>query len=219
MIGKEAGKDKLIAFAAYRLNCNEGGTPVAYLYELQLGVEARGSNPSLGKALMAEVEQRARLSGSGRLQLSVHEKNVAVGFYQCGCGYTQIGSREEEDPTRPDGKVTLLVLEKNCRGGEEQYVDVQEEAGECTRAAKGAGGASGAKGQTRVGAVARASATRRGRSGRVCLPLQCGVLLPSTSRAVGTRAPAGRPRVGRHWAGLVRLYELLGGHQRRVGAR
>ena len=119
MIGKEAGKDKLIAFAAYRLNCNEGGTPVAYLYELQLGVEARGSNPSLGKALMAEVEQRARLSGSGRLQLSVHEKNVAVGFYRRGCGYTQIGSREEEDPTRPDGKVTLLVLEKNCRGGEE----------------------------------------------------------------------------------------------------
>ena len=71
--------------------------------------------------------------GSGRLQLSVHEENVAVGFYRRGCGYTQIGSREEEDPTRPDGKVRLLVLEKNCRGGVEQslslcFVDIHDAA-------------------------------------------------------------------------------------------
>ena len=49
---KERGK-KLVGFAAYRLNCNEGGEAVAYLYELQMAVEARGQKPSLGKALCA----------------------------------------------------------------------------------------------------------------------------------------------------------------------
>ena len=124
VIRKERRKDTLVAFAAYRLNCNEDGMPVAYLYELQVGVEARGSKPSLGKALLAEAEQRARLSGSGRLRLSVHENNVAVGFYRLGCGYTQIGTREEQDPTQ--GTVRLCVMEKDCRA-DFLYADVQEE--------------------------------------------------------------------------------------------
>ena len=117
---------KLGAFASYELMVNEGGKPVSYLYELQLDDSVRGGKPSLGKALIAEVEERAAESGSGRLQLSCAERNTAaVGFYTKGCGYEQIGSRMEQDD---DGeKHRILVFEKVCALPEEEGAQGQGE--------------------------------------------------------------------------------------------
>jgi ribosomal protein S18 acetylase RimI-like enzyme len=110
----------MLAFAAFRLYCDEGGAPAAYLYELQLDVAARGSNPSLGKALIAEVEERAALSGSRTLQLSCAARNErACGFYTTACGYSKIGECLEEG-------VPILTFAKAC-GGQQAEKGVQEE--------------------------------------------------------------------------------------------
>ena len=127
LFGKKAPR-KLKAFAAYSLNCIEGGKAVAYVYELQLDVDCRGQGrrgqPSLGKALLRELECKAQLSmSSGRLHLSVHELNeAAVGFYKKACGFVEIDQRTESEPGKPP--IVLLQLEKQCGRAEE----VEEEA-------------------------------------------------------------------------------------------
>ena len=110
----------LLGFAAYRTNCREGGKPTAFLYELQLAESARGKKPSVAKALIKEVEQRASLSASGRLLLSVHVTNaLALGFYEGGCGFSKVGETEERFA---DGKIVrCLTLQKVCLTPQEEY--------------------------------------------------------------------------------------------------
>ena len=93
----------LVAFAAYRLDFVRDEQPAAYLYELQLAESVRGVRPSLAKALIAEAEEQAALSGCNKLILSVAESNEhAIGFYDKGCGYERISQRDE---TANDGAV------------------------------------------------------------------------------------------------------------------
>ena len=108
---REQGADAtLVAFAAYRLNVDECSALTSYLYELQLDVAVRGAKPSLGKALIGEVEEHAGHAGSGYLHLSVTVANVkALGFYE-HLGYEpddKLGERVE------DG-VRMRTYAKNC---------------------------------------------------------------------------------------------------------
>ena len=97
-----------------------------FIYELQLGVDARGVKPSLGKALVAEGEKRARLSGSGCLRLKVAEHNTrAVGFYDRGCGYDKVG--EDEEINDNGDKVKVLFYEKDCGDPEEEEEIAEQE--------------------------------------------------------------------------------------------
>ena len=112
----------LEGYAAYRINCEENGVPVAYLYELQLKPRVRGSK--LGKALIAEAEGRAALSGSGCLQLSCARDNPHFGFYTIGCGYVEVGERTEME----DGKeIMIMELAKKC---EREPMDVVADEGD-----------------------------------------------------------------------------------------
>ena len=108
-----AGPRVILGFAAFRTNCREGGKSTAFLYELQLAASARGLKPSAGKALLAEVEQRASLSASGRLMLSVHVTNLlAIGFYEKGCGFIKVNETEERFA---DGtSMHCQIMEKIC---------------------------------------------------------------------------------------------------------
>jgi ribosomal protein S18 acetylase RimI-like enzyme len=143
---REAGEGgRLLAFAAYRLNVKEGGKAVAYLYELQLVTAARGSKPSVGKALLAEVEQRAARAGRS-LQLSVTALNVrAVGFYELGCGYERIDERTVEG-------VSVLTYEKPL---ERMRECASENTGTSTSAGEHGGGHGG-------GHVQEHSSTQKG---------------------------------------------------------
>ena len=99
------GEDKnVLGFAAYRTNSREGGKQTTFLYELQLAVSARGTKPSLAKALISEVEKWACLLGRGRLMLNVHKTNLhAAGFYEHGCGFSKVCEVED-----------CIVMEKMC---------------------------------------------------------------------------------------------------------
>jgi len=115
-----AAGSRVLGFAAYRTNCREGGKSTAFLYELQLAASARGKKPSAGKALLAEVEQRASLSASGRLMLSVHMTNLmAIGFYEKGCGFIKLNETEERFA---DGTVMRCqTMQKLCLTPQEMY--------------------------------------------------------------------------------------------------
>ena len=94
----------VLGFAAYRTNSREGGKQTTFLYELQLAVSARGTKPSLAKALISEVEKWACLLGRGRLMLNVHKTNLlAAGFYEHGCGFSKVCEVED-----------CIVMEKMC---------------------------------------------------------------------------------------------------------
>ena len=97
----------IVAFAAYRLDFYREDEPIAYLYEIQLAESMRGAKPSIGKALIAEVEGRALHAGCKLVVLSVAEKNVkAIGFYSEGCGYEKFSQRDETDD---DGSVVSIL--------------------------------------------------------------------------------------------------------------
>jgi ribosomal protein S18 acetylase RimI-like enzyme len=75
----------LLGFAAYRL-VHEEGVLVAYVYELQLEVHARGMR--LGSSLLAAVEGAARTAGASGLMLTVHKTNAAARrFYESHAGF------------------------------------------------------------------------------------------------------------------------------------
>ena len=100
-------KQNVVAFTAYRLDFFRDDQPAAYLYELQLAEHARHARPSLGKALIAEVEEHAALAGCTQVLFSVDERNkAAVGFYDKGCGYERVSQRDE---TGEDGCVVSIV--------------------------------------------------------------------------------------------------------------
>ena len=89
-------------------------------------MDARGVKPSLGKALVAEGEHRARLSGSGCLRLKVAEHNSrAVGFYDKGCGYDKIG--EDVEKSDNGDEVKVLFYEKDCGDPEEEEEIAEQE--------------------------------------------------------------------------------------------
>ena len=91
-------------------------------------MDARGSKPSLGKSLVAEGEQRARLSGSGRLRLLVAQNNTrAIGFYDKGCGFDKVSAYDETDDEAGGKKVTHLIYEKNCGEPEEEEEIAEQE--------------------------------------------------------------------------------------------
>lgn len=67
---------QLLGFASYRLNVEEEGVCVCYLYELQLEPVARGMR--LGSTLVGVVEEHARSAGSLGLMLTVHTRNASA---------------------------------------------------------------------------------------------------------------------------------------------
>lgn len=67
-----------LGFAGFELNYAEG--PTAKLHKLYLLPEAQGKG--LGKTLLLEVAQRARVAGQKKLQLNVNKYNrQAIDFY------------------------------------------------------------------------------------------------------------------------------------------
>lgn len=109
---RDQSSKALVAFAAYRLDCWvvqgwDDDKPNAYLYELQLVESVRGATPSLGKALIAEVEEHAAYVGCRQLMFSVAESNEnAIGFYDKGCGYESVSQRDE---TGNDGTIVSIL--------------------------------------------------------------------------------------------------------------
>lgn len=72
---------QLLGFSSFRLNEDEQGVKVCYLYELQLEPIARGMR--LGSTLVDEVEAEAKRAGSLGLMLTVHTRNTSARkFYQ-----------------------------------------------------------------------------------------------------------------------------------------
>ena len=73
------GADALVGFLHYRFLVEEG-VDVVYVYELQVGADARGQG--VGKLLMMCAELLARKAGLQGVMLTVHKSNtVAAGFY------------------------------------------------------------------------------------------------------------------------------------------
>jgi ribosomal protein S18 acetylase RimI-like enzyme len=67
-----------LGFAGFELNYAEG--PTAKLHKLYLLPEAQGKG--LGKTLLLDVAQRARVAGQKKLQLNVNKYNhQAIDFY------------------------------------------------------------------------------------------------------------------------------------------
>ena len=121
---REKSRGKLLGYANYYLNCLEDDRRVAYLYEVQLADEAQGKKPSLGKALLADFEERARQAGMAAMRLTVSALNPkAISIYK-HLGYGFVRECTEHD-TGTDITYTSYLYEKAC--GREAAAEVQQE--------------------------------------------------------------------------------------------
>ena len=107
-------QNEMVAFAAYRLNDYEDSEHMAYLYELHVAEAYQGRTPSIGKALIDEVESKAALGISGILRLTVKVINKrALGFYTVKCGFKFVDLDASDKPMAVDDG--NYRLQKQCR--------------------------------------------------------------------------------------------------------
>ena len=103
-----------VAFAHFRFEVEDSdGTPVAYVYELQVEDDARGRG--VGRALMARVESIAENTRMARTMLTVLKTNAAAARF-----YERLGYVEDRDTPR-DEACHYVILTKPAeagRGGE-----------------------------------------------------------------------------------------------------
>ena len=107
-------ENEMVAFAVYRSNDYEDGETMAYLYELHVAEAYQGRTPSIGKALIDEVESTAALGVSGILRLTVKAINErALGFYTVKCGFKFVDLDASYKPMADDDG--NYRLQKQCR--------------------------------------------------------------------------------------------------------
>ena len=103
-----------LGFVHFRFEVEDSdGTPVAYVYELQVEDDARGRG--VGRALMARVESIAENTRMARTMLTVLKTNAAAARF-----YERLGYVEDRDTPR-DEACHYIILTKPAeagRGGE-----------------------------------------------------------------------------------------------------
>ena len=106
--------DGPMGFVHFRFEVEDSdGTPVAYVYELQVEDDARGRG--VGRALMARVESIAENTRMARTMLTVLKTNAAAARF-----YERLGYVEDRDTPR-DEACHYVILTKPAeagRGGE-----------------------------------------------------------------------------------------------------
>ena len=106
--------DGPMGFVHFRFEVEDSdGTPVAYVYELQVEDDARGRG--VGRALMARVESIAENTRMARTMLTVLKTNAAAARF-----YERLGYGEDRDTPR-DEACHYVILTKPAeagRGGE-----------------------------------------------------------------------------------------------------
>ena len=106
--------DGPMGFVHFRFEVEDSdGTPVAYVYELQVEDDARGRG--VGRALMARVESIAENTRMARTMLTVLKTNAAAARF-----YERLGYVEDRDTPR-DEACHYIILTKPAeagRGGE-----------------------------------------------------------------------------------------------------